>query len=218
MTCRICQFNWCWLCLNECLENHYQQQGMPCYGKQFYENTNPDEAYFLQWFMNHSIYYISTFFILYITVFMIQAIFQNRNMLFEGNLNNNNINFNQQNDIENNLNNQLIGNNIEIRNNINEINNQNRSLTIGQKLGLFIAGECAISIFFFILVITNGFFLIPLMILLLQTLTINNIHVKKLGLMTFFILFSIFFPTGIFFSCFWICMTSLYFIYKIIIL
>ncbi len=36
MKCKLCSFNWCWLCSKECLDDHYTNQG-PCQGKQYDE-------------------------------------------------------------------------------------------------------------------------------------------------------------------------------------
>ncbi len=235
MTCKICQYNWCWLCLNECLPEHYFQEGSPCYGKQFNEHSNPTEIYFMRLFMNHSIYYISTFFIIYVTIFFIQIVFQNRNLLNQRNPNNNGLN-NEENqffnargrntnnndnnlnnirDIENNLNNNLLENN---GNNLN-INNQDPiNITTKQKFALFIVGECIISIFFFILALSNGFFLIPLVTFLGQIILLNNKYVRMFCFLTFLILYTIFFITGILLSIIWFIITSIFLIYKIIVL
>ncbi len=35
MTCKICEYDWCWLCELECLPNHFNVEGTPCYGKMF---------------------------------------------------------------------------------------------------------------------------------------------------------------------------------------
>ena len=35
ITCRLCNHHWCWICLGDCPENHYNTPGNPCYGKLF---------------------------------------------------------------------------------------------------------------------------------------------------------------------------------------
>lgn len=231
MTCKICQFNWCWLCSLECLPDHYLQENSICFGKQFDEHSNPNDMFFILLLMNHSIYYISTFFIFYLTIYMIHIVFQNRELLNQNlnNLNNNrNINNFAAEDIENNLNNPLIRynnnnnhinllENMQNRNQGNDVEpNNNTPITLGQKVGLFIVGECVLSIFYIILVVTNGFFFIPLLTMLSQISTINNKQAQILCFLTFCLIFFIFFITGILISTLWFILSSVYLIFKII--
>lgn len=39
MTCKICQFSWCWRCEKECLPDHYDIVGSPCYGKLYDDDS-----------------------------------------------------------------------------------------------------------------------------------------------------------------------------------
>lgn len=35
MTCTLCRFQFCWLCMQRYESGHYSATGTPCYGKQF---------------------------------------------------------------------------------------------------------------------------------------------------------------------------------------
>jgi len=223
MTCKICQYDWCWLCLKACPPEHYFLEGSTCFGKQFNEHTVENDVILMR-LMTHGIYYISTFFIFYLSAFIVNLIIQNRTILINGNnANNNNANnLNNNNDIEmnnNNLTHMFL--NDEIRNdNIITLNavqqNNNPLLSLRQKFGLFVLGECIFSIVFILLVGTNGFFFIPMITMLGQMSTITNPHSKMLCFITFSILYLLLFILGFMISCFWFIFFTLNFGYLII--
>ena len=100
-------------------------EGTICFGKQFNENANETDLFFIRLLMGHNIYFIATFFIFYFTTYIIFLIFHERNR--ENNNNNQDnsenienenleVNNNQGNhrDLENNVGNPLLENNINI--------------------------------------------------------------------------------------------------------
>lgn len=227
MTCKICQFDWCWLCLKACPPEHYFLEGSTCFGKQFNEHTVENDVILMR-LMTHGIYYISAFFIFYLSAFLVNLIIQNRTILINNangnnrNRNNNdNNNNNNNNDIEmeNNLTHMFL--NEEIRqDNIINLNcvqqNNNNAFSVRQKFGLFVLGECILSIIFILLVVTNGFFFIPMITMLGQMSTVTNPHSKMLCFITFTILYILLFIFGFMISCFWFIIFSLNFAYMIL--
>jgi hypothetical protein len=69
MTCKICSFNWCWLCENECPQDHYLIEGTPCYGRQFNEPANPEELEMAR--MMQTNVFVSNFLMVYLLSFLI---------------------------------------------------------------------------------------------------------------------------------------------------
>jgi hypothetical protein len=229
---RLQSYEWCWICLEACPPDHYFQEDSPCFGKQFNENSVENDLILMR-LMAHDIYYIGTFFIFYLSAFIINMIIQNRNILLSPNGINNNNNFNNNNnysnnnDIEMNINNNNNNNlnqgllNQEIRNDnlINRNRNQlhnNNIFSLRQKFGLFVLGECILTTILVILIVTNGFFLIPIITMLNQMSFVTNKHSKMLSVITFFILFMIFFILGFMFSCIWFIFFTLNLGYLII--
>lgn len=56
MTCTACEYNFCWLCQQECNLDHYNIEGTPCFGKQF-DDIDPD-VIALQTILNSSSAYL----------------------------------------------------------------------------------------------------------------------------------------------------------------
>lgn len=147
MTCKICSYNWCWLCLKECKEDHYLQEG-PCQGKQFDEGgENLREAdlimarLLLRFRTNPLISFIIfpviiflTFNNLINTLLSPDAIRQRRNRL-NGN-NTNNVDFNQDEGF-NNLNFEAESN-VNVNNVViqNQDQNQNQEAFINRQVDL----------------------------------------------------------------------------------
>ena len=46
MHCKICEYDWCWICEMACPLDHFRIQNTPCYGKQFNEEGDPDFEYY----------------------------------------------------------------------------------------------------------------------------------------------------------------------------
>lgn len=73
MTCKMCQYNWCWLCEKECLPDHYMTRDTPCYGRQFNHATEEDLEIAMMFaqpsaLVNFFIFFILTFQIINRTV------------------------------------------------------------------------------------------------------------------------------------------------------
>jgi hypothetical protein len=81
MTCKICQYSWCWLCEQECSPDHYFREGTPCYGKQF-NNQNPEDLNYQMlmhadsFWTNFLFVYIFTFQIIHLTI---RSLYRRRN-------------------------------------------------------------------------------------------------------------------------------------------
>lgn len=72
MKCKICSYNWCWLCEQECKENHYVIENTPCFGKQFNNESNPEEMMVIMMIVNSNIIIRTFFFLFLITMFVIK--------------------------------------------------------------------------------------------------------------------------------------------------
>jgi ariadne-1 len=82
MTCIICKYEFCWLCMEESLPNHYNTPDTPCYGKQFPdEETNPRMREAIETLQNSSVF----FYIFSLTFFLIKFLHN----IFISNNNNN---------------------------------------------------------------------------------------------------------------------------------
>lgn len=92
MKCKICNYNWCWLCEKECKENHFFIEGTPCYGKQFNREENPDELMLAMMLINAGAFVRNFLFLYLIGMYIIKMsvfqLFRNRNNLNENNNNN----------------------------------------------------------------------------------------------------------------------------------
>jgi E3 ubiquitin-protein ligase RNF14 len=79
MTCIICKYEFCWLCMEESLPDHYNNLNSPCYGKQFPdEEINPRMREAIEGLQNSSVF----FYIFSLTFFLIKFfhnIFFNQN-------------------------------------------------------------------------------------------------------------------------------------------
>ncbi len=42
MKCKMCVYDWCWICEGHCPPDHFTKRGTPCYGKQFNDQGDPD--------------------------------------------------------------------------------------------------------------------------------------------------------------------------------
>jgi hypothetical protein len=77
MTCKICSFNWCWLCEKECPPQHYFIEGTPCYGKQFNnQEVNPEDMRLFLMMNNTHDFYVRFFIFYIITFYMMETIFR----------------------------------------------------------------------------------------------------------------------------------------------
>lgn len=89
MKCKICNYNWCWLCEQECKENHFFIEGTPCYGKQFNREENPDELMLAMMIINAGAFVRNFLFLyilgMYIIKMSVIQLFRNRNIINENN-------------------------------------------------------------------------------------------------------------------------------------
>jgi len=145
MKCKICSYNWCWLCSQECPEDHYLNPG-PCQGKQFDEGeiNNMQEnvliARLLYTYRNNPLIYYIVFPLLLFFTFnnMIHTLLspqyqrnrRNRrddNLLNNQNQRNPNVNINLGNPSEvnngNEVKKEIIDSQLNIQNNNNNFNN-----------------------------------------------------------------------------------------------
>jgi hypothetical protein len=77
MTCKICSFNWCWLCEKECPPQHYFIEGTPCYGKQFNnQETNPEEMRLMLMLNDRESFFVKFFIFYIITFYIMESVFR----------------------------------------------------------------------------------------------------------------------------------------------
>jgi hypothetical protein len=79
MTCQVCRFEWCWLCEQECPQNHYTQPG-PCFGRQFNEIPDPEVLHFFLFQQDHPIIF-GIFFVHIVTFYIIARIIRSVNLV-----------------------------------------------------------------------------------------------------------------------------------------
>lgn len=72
MTCKLCEYNWCWLCEQECPSDHFLKEGTPCYGKQFDGDNDIENIRFQEYIMNSNQFFIGTFIIYIVTFYAIK--------------------------------------------------------------------------------------------------------------------------------------------------
>lgn len=68
MTCRECNYNWCWLCEKECPSDHYTKRGTPCFGKMFGDQEDPNVELLI---LINSYSTLFSFFFIYLIFFYI---------------------------------------------------------------------------------------------------------------------------------------------------
>lgn len=86
MTCKLCSYNWCWLCEKECPKDHFFKEGTPCYGKQFDGDVDFENVRFQEFLMTGPQIIVKTFFVFILTAYVIRVIV---NQIFARNANNN---------------------------------------------------------------------------------------------------------------------------------
>ncbi|MCQ2818104.1 MAG: E3 ubiquitin protein ligase [archaeon] len=89
MTCKLCNYNWCWLCEKECPKDHFLKEGTPCYGKQFDGDIDFENVRFQEFLLSGNQFLIQTSFVLIFTLYIVRVII---NQLFGVNNQNNNRN------------------------------------------------------------------------------------------------------------------------------
>jgi len=76
MHCRLCLYDWCWLCAENCPPDHFTKPNTPCYGKQFNEDGDPDIEYYIM-LQNQNSMMNSMFFFFVFTIFVINNCIRN---------------------------------------------------------------------------------------------------------------------------------------------
>ena len=85
MNCKLCSYDWCWICEGLCPPDHFTKRDTPCYGKQFNEHGDPDIEYIeilnnQNNFINNIIFFFAfTFFIISSACRMLLMINNRRN-------------------------------------------------------------------------------------------------------------------------------------------
>ena len=84
MHCKMCEYDWCWLCQQHCPQNHYFVRGTPCYGKLFDNQQMEFEQMENMLILVNTPFIIQCIFSLYVlTIFFIRnsltRILRNRN-------------------------------------------------------------------------------------------------------------------------------------------
>ena len=174
MKCKVCNYDWCWLCENECPPNHYFIPGTPCYGKQFNDMDLEDfEMMRLLQDMNHPL--ANYFFIFLFSFFIISSTIRN----------------------------------LRYRNNREHIVNKN--------LVLFVL-TCFLTVLAVLLALSNGIVLVYMLVNITKIATIRQISAKALCSASFLVLWILFYITGFLITAFWLAVSILYLIYKLVTL
>lgn len=177
MTCKICSYNWCWLCEFECLPDHYFREGTPCYGRQFNEPTNPEDLQYAMMIQNNNSI-VSNFLMCYLFSFLI-------------------------------INTAV---NSAYRNNNNQNNVQRPS-----KLVLYVSLSCFFTIALIFMLIFNGYVGFTMLFNLRHLQSIRNPCAKLTIVLTFLILYFIFYLIGgPVITALWFIITNIYLIIKLI--
>lgn len=230
MTCIICKYEFCWLCMRECLPDHFNIRGTSCYGKQFPpEELDPQMQQALEDLNNSSLF----FFVFSLTFFIIRLF---HHTYF--NLNNNNI---QQNQNRNNANNN--NNNIEINNvnenavNVNNVGQLQAQAVVNannveqpqannrSKCGFFAVMGAILIVLWFIMLFINGVFL-GYMIKSLTVLSPQNMlnlsaaerakASHRFLFFSFLFLWLVFYLPGLILTTLWLIVSFSYLIYLLI--
>lgn len=225
MTCFLCKYEFCWICMKECLPDHFNVIGSECYGKQF-----PDEDMdpHLRAAMN-DLNNTSDFFFVFKFTFL--CLVYSHRLYFSLNVNNNN-----DNNVQNNNNNANIeeNNNILINvenddnfnNNAMNVNEENQNAVLNQRENIgrnkciyFTMVFIVLFIIWFMFLFLNGIILFS-MIKCLRTISPNGIQNQNvlnrirsatcLIISSYFIIWTVFFLPGLFITTFWFLISVLY--------
>ena len=74
MTCKLCSYNWCWLCEKECPKDHFLKEGTPCYGKQFDGDVDFENVRFQEYLLTAPQIIVKTFFVYILTAYIIRTV------------------------------------------------------------------------------------------------------------------------------------------------
>ena len=207
MHCRLCLYDWCWVCQNHCAQLHFTDRNSPCFGKQFNEAGDPEiENYLLlqnQTGIFESVFFFFTFSFLIINN-CIRTIMTRRRTNIEDLDNNTNININN---VNNNQNTDLYN-----HNNINQHIPTNRP----NKFSIFIILSFVIGFIAVILALSNGILLLYTIINISKLDSIRSTFPKLMCLITFLLIYFVFYITGIFLSCSWLIICIIYSLLKLI--
>jgi hypothetical protein len=217
MTCKICSYNWCWICENECLPDHYMIEGTPCYGKQFNDqNRNENNELFMIFHRDSILVSIFVFYIF--TFFIIRSTINNIYHINNGDAAGQN--------------NQQVGRNIvggaNIQNNILPIqnpnnpnvgNNANNNLNIRErppKITTFLSLLCVNTCILIICLICNAFVFVTILINLGRISQVRNAFAKVITVIALIILFFLLYATGgPLLSILWFLIANFYTILKL---
>jgi len=86
MHCKICNYDWCWLCEENCPQDHYLKRGTPCYGKQFNDQGDPDIELMLM-LQDQDSFFPSIIFFFILSFLVVSGV--SRQLLYENNRRNN---------------------------------------------------------------------------------------------------------------------------------
>ncbi len=194
LSCKLCKYDWCWLCEQHCPMDHFAQPG-PCYGKMFNDMTMEDMDMML--IVQDANNPLAMFFISFLLVFFIintsLANMRHQNELLE----NPNANQNQQNLLD------------------NIANPQPRIRERITKPIAICAMTCLLAIIWAILVISNGVLMITILINLSSMQDMEQECTPCLYFFSFLIFWLAMFPYGLLFASFWFIVASFYMIYKV---
>lgn len=75
MHCKICEFDWCWLCEGACTPDHYKIQNTPCYGRLFNQIDTDFELY--EMLIDQNNFFKSLLFLFVFSFFIINSSIRN---------------------------------------------------------------------------------------------------------------------------------------------
>ena len=200
MHCRLCLFDWCWICENHCSSVHFTDPNSTCFGKQFNENGDPNiENYLL--INNPTGLFDNIFFFFSLSFLIISNCITTINTVRARNID---LNCNQNNE---NTNRNLMENGMG--------NNYQNAIIRPNKFTLLIILCFVIGIIASILALSNGILLIYLITNISKLDNIRNRLPKLICVFTFLLIYIIFFVFGIALSVFWLIICVFYSLKKL---
>ena len=186
MNCRLCLYDWCWLCENNCPKEHFTDRTSSCFGKQFNEEGDPDIEYFLLLQEQHNIF--NSIFFFFIFSFIV-------------------------------INNCL--RNVMLQNERNRRNRMNNDFNLGHrpnKICVFIILNLVFGFIATMLALSNGILLLYMILSITKISFIENTCAKCTCLLTFLIIYVVFYLFGIILSVCWLIVCIIYVLFKLILI
>jgi len=236
MTCFVCKFEFCWLCMKHCLPDHFNIPGTECYGKQFpLGEMDPQIRQAINDLQNASNFFF-VFRLTFFTLEYLHRVYFTVNQEQNNNENNNNNNENINNNIHannnninanaNNVNNNDENNNIREQNqNINNAVFMNQEGVRRSKCGFFTIIFIILFIFWFIMLFLNGIILFSMfkclssvspVAIFNQTVANRLRNATCLIVVSYLILWFVLYLPGVCITTFWFILSVLYLVWLMI--